>query len=126
MEELITRLQFTKGAWVFIIPISMMAIDYATGLLNAWIKKKIKSSKMREGLAKKFGELCVLGIGSIFSYGFNIPIYILYFMSIYIIVMELISICENLDLLGVHIPKFVKNALNEANETMQNGDIHKK
>lgn len=126
MEELIARLQFSKGAWIFIVPISLMAIDYATGLVNAWIKKKIKSSKMREGLAKKFGELCVLAIGALFSYGFSIPLYILYFMSIYIIVMELISICENLSLLGVPIPTFIKNALNDANESIQNNGTKKK
>lgn len=126
MDGLLDKLRFSTSAWIFIIPISLMAIDYATGLVNAWIKKKIKSSKMREGLAKKFGELCILAIGTLFSYGFNIPLYILYFISIYIIVMELISICENLDLLGVPIPKFVKNALNQANDSIQNGDIKKK
>lgn len=126
MEDLIARLQFSKGAWIFIIPLSLMAIDYATGLLNAWVKKKIKSSKMREGLAKKFGELCVIAIGALLSYGFNMPLYILHFVSIYIIIMELISICENLSLLGVPIPKFIKNSLNDVNEKIQNNDIKKK
>lgn len=126
MEDLIARLQFSKGAWIFIIPLSLMAIDYATGLLNAWVKKKIKSSKMREGLAKKFGELCVLGIGAMFSYGLNIPGYILHFISIYIIIMELISICENLSLLGVPVPKFIRNSLDDVNESIQNKDTKKK
>ena len=125
MEEFIARLQFTRGAWIFIIPISLMAIDYATGLLNAWVKRKIKSSKMREGLAKKFGELSILAIGALFSYGFSIPLYVLHFISVYIIIMELISICENLNLLGVPIPKFIKNALNEANDQIQNNDKKK-
>lgn len=126
MEELIARLQFSKGAWIFIVPISLMAIDYATGLVNAWLKKQIKSSKMREGLGKKFGELSILAIGAILSCGFSMPIYILHFVSIYIIIMELISICENLDLLGVPIPKWIRNALNQANDSMQNKDENKK
>ena len=126
MEEFISRIQFSKSVWIFLIPISLMAIDYATGLLNAWVKKKVKSSKMREGLAKKFGELCVLGIGAIFSYGFNVPSYILHFISIYIIIMELISICENLSLLGVPIPKFIRNSLDDVNESIQNKDPKKK
>lgn len=121
MEEIIARVQFSNAAWVFIIPIALMGIDYATGILNAWLKGEIKSKKMREGLAKKFGELCVLVIGAIFSYGLAVPVIILNFVSIYIMVMESISICENLNKLGVPIPKFIKKALSEANETIQNG-----
>lgn len=121
MEEIIAKVQFSNTAWVFIIPIVLMGIDYATGILNAWLKGEIKSKKMREGLAKKFGELCVLVIGAIFSYGLAIPVIILNFVSIYIMVMESISICENLNKLGVPIPKFIKKALSEANETIQNG-----
>lgn len=121
MEEIIARVQFSNAAWVFIIPIALMGIDYATGILNAWLKGEIKSKKMREGLAKKFGELCVLVIGAIFSYGLAVPVIILNFVSIYIMIMESISICENLNKLGVPIPKFIKKALSEANETIQNG-----
>ena len=125
MEEIIARVQFSNAAWVFIIPIALMGIDYATGILNAWLKGEIKSKKMREGLAKKFGELCVLVIGAIFSYGLAVPVIILNFVSIYIMIMESISICENLNKLGVPIPKFIKKALSEANETIQNGTKNK-
>lgn len=120
MEEIIAKVQFANSAWVFIVPIVLMGIDYATGILNAWLKGEIKSKKMREGLAKKFGELCVLVIGAIFSYGLAVPPIVVNFVSIYIMIMELISICENLNKLGVPIPKFIKKALSEANETIQN------
>lgn len=120
MEEIISRVQFANVAWIFIVPISLMGIDYATGILNAWLKGEIKSKKMREGLAKKFGELCILMIGAIFTYGLKAPAIILNFVSVYIMIMESISICENLNKLGVPIPKFIKKALSEANETIQN------
>lgn len=126
MNEIIEKVQFTNNVWIFIIPIALMGIDYATGILNAWIKGEIKSKKMREGLAKKFGELCVLVIGAIFSYGFAVPVIVINFVSVYIIIMELISICENLNKLGVPIPKFIKKALSEANEKIQNHGENKK
>ena len=122
MNDIIERIQFANMAWVFIIPIALMGIDYATGILNAWLKGEIESKKMREGLAKKFGELCVLVIGAIFTFGLAIPGIILNFVSIYIMIMESVSICENLNKLGVPIPKFIKRALNEANEKIQNHD----
>jgi len=120
MEDIIAKVQFANSAWIFIVPIALMGIDYATGILNAWIKGEIKSKKMREGLAKKFGELCVLVIGAIFSFGLAVPVIVVNFVSVYIMIMELISICENLNKLGVPIPKFIKKALSEANETIQN------
>lgn len=119
MEDIIAKVQFANSAWIFIVPIALMGIDYATGILNAWIKGEIKSKKMREGLAKKFGELCVLVIGAIFSFGLAVPVIVVNFVSVYIMIMELISICENLNKLGVPIPKFIKKALSEANETIQ-------
>ena len=120
MEDIIAKVQFANSAWIFIVPIALMGIDYATGILNAWIKGEIKSKKRREGLAKKFGELCVLVIGAIFSFGLAVPVIVVNFVSVYIMIMELISICENLNKLGVPIPKFIKKALSEANETIQN------
>lgn len=120
MEEIIARVQFSNVSWIFIVPIVLMGIDFATGIFNAWIKDQIKSTKMREGLAKKFGELCILIMGAIFVYGLAVPSIVLNFVSVYIMIMELISICENLNKLGVPIPKFIKKALNDANNKIQN------
>lgn len=120
MEEIIARIQFSNVSWTFIVPIVLMGIDFATGIINAWIKDQIKSTKMREGLAKKFGELCVLIMGAIFVYGLSVPSIVLNFVSVYIMIMELISICENLNKLGVPIPKFIKKALDDANNKIQN------
>ena len=52
----------------------------------------------------------------IFVVGFGLTTLVADGISIYIIVMELISICENLEELGVPIPKFIKRALAVTNE----------
>lgn len=113
-------IQFTKELWIFIIPGALMLIDFFSGLLNAWVKHEIKSSKMREGLAKKCGESLVLVIGELFTIAIEMPPYFIVALSAYIIIMELISICENLDKLGVPIPNWVKKALKNAEEKIQN------
>ena len=90
-----------------------MAVDILTGSLNAWAKSNFKSFKMREGLVKKCGEITILAIGQLFTIGLVLPTYIMSGVSFYIIFMELISICENLQKMGVPIPKFIKKALDD-------------
>ena len=104
IKELLNTFHFTNEVWAVMIPIILMGIDVLTGVVNAWIKGEIKSSKLREGLAKKFGEISVIVIGEIFVIGFGLSGVLADGISLYLIIMELISICENLDKLGVPIP----------------------
>jgi toxin secretion/phage lysis holin len=112
--EFMNSLKFTNDFWVVMLPSILMALDVATGFINAWAKNQIKSSVMRQGLARKFGELTIIAIGQLFFYGLGLPQYAVGFISFYIILMELVSIAENLDKLGVPIPKFIKKVLNNA------------
>lgn len=98
----------------------MMGIDIVTGFLNAWKKKQVKSSVMRTGLAKKVGEVCVILMGVAVIKGTTAPHYILAVLSFYISLMEAVSIAENLDKLGVPIPKWFKKAIGTLKDTIQN------
>lgn len=132
--ELINKFQFTNSFWMVLLPVAMMAIDIVTGFINAWMKGEIKSSILRTGIAKKSGELVIILMGELFVMGMNLPIGICAGISIYIIIMELISICENLQKLGIPIPKFISKALNDAEkkivedekEELQNGSEEEK
>lgn len=129
MEEAIKFLEtfhFTNAIWVLIIPLSLMLIDVLTGWLNAWLKGEIKSYRMREGLVKKCGEIMILIIGELFTFGLGLPAYIMSLISLYIILMELVSIAENLDKMGVPIPHFFKKGLGKLNDTVQNDDVSEK
>ena len=128
MEEiktLVSTFNFTNTTWTIILPIILMAIDVLTGVINAWIKGEIKSSILRKGLGKKIGEIVVLAIGELFLIAMSLPMVILNGISLYIIVMELISICENLEKLGVPIPNFVKKALASTEEKINEDDKDK-
>lgn len=117
--NILDKVKFANEIWVFIIPGVLMAIDILTGSLNAWAKSNFKSFKMREGLVKKCGEITILAIGQLFTIGLVLPTYIMSGVSFYIIFMELISICENLQKMGVPIPKFIKKALDDTEKALE-------
>ena len=119
MIDIIKTLHSTTMIWLLVLPVAMMAIDIVTGVINAWKQKDFQSSKMRSGLAKKAGEILIIVIGVLFTYGMGAPEYIIKFVSLYIIVMELMSIMENLDKLGVPLPKAIKEVINNAGHAMQ-------
>ena len=113
-------IEFSNEFWIFMLPGILMLTDFITGFIKAWKKHEIKSSKMREGLAKKYGEFVCLIIGELFVVSVKVPSYFIKAISGYIILMELISITENLDIIGVPIPKPIKRALKVINEKIQN------
>lgn len=124
-RKVLESVKFVNETWVFVIPGILMAIDILTGSLNAWAKQDFKSYKMRQGLVKKCGEVTILGIGELFTVGMILPTYIMSGISFYIIFMELISICENLQKMGVPIPKFIKKALSDTEKALEDKESKK-
>ena len=124
MEELynvVSQFHFRNELWVLFIPLGLMAIDALTGVIKAWVKNDFKAAIMRAGLAKKAGEIMILVVGELISFGLMLPDAIMNGISFYIIFMEVMSILENIDDLGIPIPKFVKDVINNANDQLQNG-----
>lgn len=113
---------FRDDWWILILPAACIAIDILTGVLNAWIEHNIKSYLLRKGLGKKGGEILALILGELLVCGLAVPKELLGGVSIYIIFMEVISIFENLDKLGVPIPGFIKTALATANKVILSTD----
>lgn len=125
MEELkvLAGIKFANDYWVLLLPCSLMAIDFLTGFINAWLTGHIKSYVMREGLAKKCGEVSLLVAGEVLTLGLSVPVYIVAGVSVYIILMEIISLFENLEKLGVPIPKFVKRAFGNVDDVIQGDNL---
>lgn len=125
MYDLMKSLQgfeFRNAFWCLVLPLILMGFDVLTGFLNAWIKHEVKSAKLRAGLSKKVGELSILVIGELFSYALRLPSEVMKFLAVYIIFMELISIIENLDKLGVPIPKSIEKVINNDLKTLDNAE----
>lgn len=120
--ELVSQFRFRNEIWVLFIPLALMAIDVVTGIVKAWVNKDFKSAVMRTGLGKKAGEIVILVVGELVSYGLLLPAAVMNGVSFYIIFMEAVSVLENVDKLGVPIPKFVKDAINNVDSTLQGTD----
>lgn len=116
------HIEFASQTWVWALPIIMMAFDIATGYLNAWGKREIRSSKMRSGIVKKAGEISVILILEIITFAMRIPFDLVKFFSVLITFTELNSIIENLDKMGVPVPGWVRSRINNGIEDMSGVD----
>lgn len=114
MEELM-KLHFTNIWWVIGVPLILMVLDIITGYYNAWKKKEISSAKMRDGLGKKCAELCYIVVGFLFKFAFGIEA-VMYFMVIYVCYMEIVSLFENCEKLGLRMHPKIKEKLNNKEE----------
>lgn len=121
-DYILSNISFAGEEWKFAVPFALMVIDFLTGVIHAWATGHLKSFKMREGLQKKFAEICILVIGVLFEHGLGLPHYVLSGFSVYIIFMEMVSICENLKKMGVPIPSFIDKAFSSVNK-LQTGDL---
>ena len=120
--QFIEQFNFRNELWVLFIPLGLMAIDAVTGVIKAWAHNDFKPAVMRAGLSKKVCEIMILVVGELISYGLMLPDVIMNGISFYIIFMEVMSILENADELGIPIPKFVKDVINNVDEQLQHGD----
>lgn len=120
MESLkaLMAVSFRDDWWILLLPAACIAIDVITGITNAWIEGNLKSYLLRKGLGKKGGEILAIVLGELLVCGLSVPKELLGAMSIYIVFMEVVSIFENLDKLGVPIPWFIKKALAAANNAI--------
>lgn len=114
--DILTNFHFVNEAWVLATPLLLMAVDIVTGTIYAWASRTFQSKRMRIGLSKKVGEISILVIGEVLSFSLGLPRYIMSGISAYIILMELMSIMENADKMGVPIPASIKKVINNATD----------
>lgn len=111
MEEIIQNIHFTNDFWALLTPLALIVLDVLTGIIIAWKNNDFQSTKMRTGLSKKFGELVYVLVGILTKYALGTEL-ILYFTVGYICLMEISSLAENCDKLGVKMPEKLKEKLN--------------
>lgn len=106
-----------KTLFIFIL------IDLITGVIVAGVFKKsqktlsgsLKSSEMTKGICKKIGIILLVVIAHYIDIILNIS-YIMYATEVALIVEELISIIENIGLMGVPIPAVIANSIDLLNK----------
>lgn len=105
MEQLLQTLTFSNIVWQVITPLIFSGLDILTGYIQAVINKNVDSKIMREGLLHKCLLIVAIVIGYVVEYAFGLKT-VSSVITIYICVMELMSILENLKKAGVDLKAF--------------------
>lgn len=121
--DLIKELNFSSLGWQIFTPLCFSLADYITGYIQAVINQNVQSKKMRVGLLHKTLILLIIILSFVLDYAFNLN-YISSFVCIYVVIMEITSIMENLKKAGINVGKFGK-ALEVTNEKLQDEKIEK-
>ena len=104
MEQLVQTLTFSNIIWQVITPLIFSALDILTGYIQALINKNVDSKIMREGLLHKCLLIVAIVVGYVVEFAFGITA-VAQVITIYICLMEVMSILENLKKAGLDLGK---------------------
>ncbi len=116
--DAIKEITFTHRYWVILLPLILIGADIVTGWIQASVNGTWDSTKMRKGLFRKSGELLTIVVAYAIQEAIVLPLDVTSCISAYIIIMELLSILENLDQAGVPVPVFIKSRLGKVVKQM--------
>lgn len=122
---------FREVAIPLIILIIVMIIDYISGMAKAWIKAELSSKVGLKGIIKKICYLLVVCVAAVVDWliasglqkvGINITVNYLIgvIVTIWLIINELISILENLSVVGVPLPPFLSAVVHKLKISVEN------
>lgn len=105
------------GKWILMAGVFIL-MDILTGLVKALTKGDFNSQKMRVGLMHKAGELLAVALGFAIDWslpimGVQMSISWLSFVSIYIVLMEVASIIENIGIMCPPVGKALSKVFAE-------------
>lgn len=124
-----------------LIPLAVLVgallVDYITGMTKAWMTNQLSSKVGFHGIVKKIGYLLVVccGMGvdwiihtAVLQTGVDMQVMFLFGLiaCIWLIINEMISILENLTIIGVPVPSFLTKIMEKlkksAEDKMNRGD----
>ena len=120
--EITEEIHYSHDYWIFLLPLVLIAADVLSGWIQATINSTWDSTKMRKGLFRKGGEMLVVVIAWVVGIAIPMDINIAVFFSAYIVLMELVSVIENLDLAGIPMPVWVIKRLKKTMQTFTEGE----
>ncbi len=110
--------------------VTVMILDYVTGMADAWAAKELSSKTGLLGIVKKLGYLIAVAVavvvdwviqsvaakaglemGNFYAFGLLV--------TVWLILNELISILENLSALGVPLPEFLMKIIEKLKKTAE-------
>ena len=119
--ELTEEIHYSHDYWIFLLPLILIASDVVSGWIQATINSTWDSTKMRKGLFRKGGEMMVVVVAWLVGIAIPLDFNIAFFFSIYIVLMETVSVIENLDLAGIPMPVWIIKRLKKTMQDMTDG-----
>ena len=120
--DTLQNISYTHRFWVFLLPLVLMAADIATGWIQASVNGTWDSTKMRKGLFRKSGELMIIVVACVIYEAIKLPVDVPVFISAYVVIMEILSVLENLDQAGVPVPAWLTHRLKKAADALSTDD----
>ena len=119
-----SQITYTHAYWIFLLPLIGAAADILTGWIQASVNGTWDSTKMRKGLYRKGGEIAVVLLGVIAEYAVEMAAnaHVATFLSMYIVIMEVLSVIENLDQAGIILPAFIRDRLGKVKDNIDKGE----
>lgn len=126
---------------IMAVPIAILLIvmgaDYLSGMTKAWMNSELSSSKGMKGIVKKLCYMLVVIVAACVDWlvieglamiGLSIgkTYYFGVMVCIWLIINELISILENLDAIGVPLPRFLVTMVKRLKNTVDKTDKEEK
>lgn len=119
--EILSNLDFSNIIWQILTPVIFSFADILTGFIQAVVNNTVDSQKMRNGLLHKVALIIILILGFVIELTFNLKI-ISKGICIFIILMETISIAENLKKMGIKLG-WLTNILKEKSDKTTNENL---
>lgn len=120
--DVLKEISYTHRFWVFLLPLVLMAADVVTGWIQASVNGTWDSTKMRKGLFRKSGELLIIVVAYVIYEAIALPVDVPVFISTYVVIMEVLSVLENLDQAGVPVPRWLTRRLKKAADALAEDD----
>lgn len=118
-------MSFLIGAWDLPLQILLVAIvmDYLCGTMKAFYTGDISSKVGYKGLIKKVGIIFMVVVGQLADLMLGIAV-IRNAVCLAYAVNELWSICENVAIMDIYIPPFIKDNLAQIKEVVENISVN--
>lgn len=107
IQEILQNLHFSSIYWQILAPCIFSLCDILTGFIQAIINKDVDSKIMRNGLLHKVLIIIIVILSFVASLTFNLG-FVSQIVCGYVILMESISILENLKKAGVDVGKLTE------------------
>ena len=124
LSNIVQNIHFVNKWAAIWAPLILIALDFATGYIGAWIRHERDSSKMREGGGHKAAEIaCILAALTVDG-ALVLDVKFVYIVSAYIMLMELVSIYENVKkMLGGRTPKIADHTFDDLKDELYDDSV---